>query len=380
MPDYDPNLRRDTPLALKLAERIRTHGPLTMHEYMDACLNDPEHGYYRTRSAIGRDGDFITAPEIGQVFGELIGLWCAVVWQQMGSPARVELVELGAGRGTLLADALRATKVLPAFRDAVSVHILDRNPALIDQQKAALAASGVDIAWHASMRDLPRNVPAIWITNEFLDTVPVNQYERRGDAWISRTVALDADGRLALLPQPSDWHLFRAGDLPAYPVARTWRDGDICESQSWDTAFVGNLFACAGSAPFAALFIDYGYTEAQGADTLQAVRAHRFEHILTSPGEADLSCHVDFASFAHAIREPIGTGSELAVDGPVTQSEFLGRLGITERTSRLMAANPAKANALETATARLMAPQGMGTRFKAMGVRSTTLDQLPGFT
>ncbi len=379
MMDYDPTLRRDTPLAHKLADHIRADGALTMHEYMDACLGDPEHGYYRTNIAIGRDGDFITAPEIGQVFGELIGLWCAVVWQQMGSPSRVALVELGAGRGTLLTDALRAAKVLPAFRDAVSVHILDRNPALIGQQKAALASSGVAAEWHAAMRDLPRDVPAIWIANEFLDTVPANQYERRGDGWISRTVGLDADGRLALLPQPPDWHTFRAGDLPAHPVARTWRDGDIYESQSWDTSFVGNLFACAGTAPFAALFVDYGYVEPDGTDTLQAVRAHKFEHILTSPGEADLSCHVDFASFSDAIREPIGSGAALAVDGPVTQAEFLGRLGIVERTSRLMAANPAKANALEMATARLMAPQGMGTRFKVIGVRSAGLAELPGF-
>lgn len=379
MSDYDPSLRRDTPLARKLTARIRADGPLTMHEYMNACLNDPDYGYYRTQKAIGREGDFVTAPEISQVFGELIGLWCAVVWQQMGSPNRVNLVELGAGRGTLMADALRATKVLPAFRAAVSVHILDRNPALIEQQKATLAASGVPIAWYASMQDLPRNVPAIWIANEFLDTVPANQFERYGDTWSSRTVGLDSNGRLALLPQPSGWFLLHAADLPEHPVARAWRNGDIYESQSWDMPFIGDLLASAGSTPFAALFIDYGYAETDGTDTLQAVRAHRFEHILTSPGEADLSCHVNFAAFAHAIRDPVSPGADLAVDGPVTQAEFLGSLGIAERTSRLMASNATMANTLEMATARLMAPQGMGTRFKAMGVRSAGLPEMPGF-
>ena len=372
---YDADLRRDTQLARKLIARIRADGPLTMHEYMDACLNDAEYGYYRTRTAIGRAGDFITAPEISQVFGELIGLWCAVVWQQMGSPARVNLIELGAGRGTLLVDALRAARVLPQFREAVRVHILDQNPVLIEMQQSALAASGFDVTWHAALDALPNDAPSIWVANEFLDTVPVNQFERRNGGWVSRAVGVDAAGRLAMVLPPADWHTFADTELPS-PSARSTEG--FFESQDWHWRVSSGLRHGARHHALAALFIDYGYVGGAAIDTLQAVREHRAEHILTSPGEADLSCHVDFNSFAEDILTDID-GAALAIDGPTTQAEFLGRLGIMERASRLMAANPAKANALEMGVARLMAPQGMGTRFKAIGVRSAALPPLPGF-
>jgi NADH dehydrogenase [ubiquinone] 1 alpha subcomplex assembly factor 7 len=340
---YDAGLRRDTPLARKLIARIRTEGPITVAAYMDACLNDAEHGYYRHQRAIGRDGDFITAPEVSQVFGELIGLWCAVVWQQMGSPARVNVIELGAGRGTLLADALRAVHIMPAFRKALTVQIVDANPALVAQQQATLAACGVPVAWHGTLDNLPSDAPSIWIANEFLDTLPVEQRLANG----VRRVGLDADGRLA----------FVDADAPV-----------IGETQDFGT--IAAALASQTQRPLAALFIDYGYVGAAHADTLQAVRGHAFEHALASPGEADLSVHVAFDAFAAAVG--------LATDGPTTQAEFLGRLGIMERASKLMSANPAKANALEMGVARLMQPAGMGTRFLALGVRSPGLPPLPG--
>ena len=346
---YDPALRRDTTLARKLIACMRASGPITVADYMDACLNDPEHGYYRTREAIGRRGDFITAPEISQVFGELIGLWCAVVWQQMGAPARVNLIELGGGRGTLLADALRAVRLLPAFRAALSVHILDANPVLITQQKVALAGSSVPVTWHTSLDALPSEAPSIWIANEFLDTLPVAQNVAAPDGTnVPRRVGLDAAGQLAFLDPPS---------------------ATVQETQNV-SALAMALRGRAQNALLAALFIDYGFTGAACADTLQAVRNHAFEHALTSPGEADLSCHVAFDAFAAA------TG--LPCDGPTSQAEFLGCLGIMERASKLMAANPDKANALEMGVARLMAPGGMGTRFLALGVRSSGLPPLPG--
>ncbi len=377
---YDPELRRDTPLARKLVERIRTDGPMAVHDYMDACLNDPECGYYRTRTAIGRTGDFITAPEISQVFGELIGLWCAVVWQQMGQPQRFNLIELGAGRGTLLADVLRAVRLVPGFREAVSVHIVDANPVLIEMQKAALKASGVAATWHATLDTLPADAPSIWVANEFLDTVPVEQWERRGGRWHVRAVGVDAAGRLAFVPAPREW-LQCASDamLPAHGRAATWADGDVYEHQHWAAAILQWVQRLAGTMSLAALLIDYGYTGFAKIDSLQAVREHRPEHVLTSPGEADLSCQVDFEDFALMTAQPMNRHVPLAVDGPVTQSEFLGALGIMERASRLMAKNPGQANMLEMGVARLMAPHGMGTRFKAIGVRSPHLPPLPGF-
>jgi NADH dehydrogenase [ubiquinone] 1 alpha subcomplex assembly factor 7 len=345
----NPEARRDTALGRKLAARIKTAGPITVADYMNACLNDPEHGYYRTRPAIGLGGDFVTAPEMSQVFGELIGLWCAVVWQQMGAPQRVNLIELGAGRGSLLADGLRAARVVPAFRAAVAVHILDSNPTLIVQQREALAGCGVPLVWHATLDALPSDAPSIWIANEFLDTLPVAQSVRTaagGEA--VRRVGLDAAGQLT----------FVGSDCPI-----------VLEVQDF-SALIAALRA-RSAHPLAALFIDYGYSGGASGDTLQAVRNHAFEHVLTSPGEADISAHVDFAAFAAALPLP--------VDGPTSQSEFLGRLGIMERASKLMAANPTQANTLEMGVARLMQPAGMGTRFRVLGVRSPQLPPLPGF-
>ncbi len=375
---YDPDLRRDTPLARKLIARIHADGPMTVHDYMDACLNDAEFGYYRTRTAIGQAGDFITAPEISQVFGELVGLWCAVVWQQMGAPSRFDLVELGAGRGTLLADALRAARIVPGFRDALSLHILDQNPVLIEQQRAVLTAAGMACRWHTTLETLPADAPSIWVANEFLDTVPVHQYVRRDGRWHSRAIGLDATGQLSFVAAPEDWHVFTDAELPSHASTHERKSGEIHESQFWDTTILQSMLQPA--RPFAALFIDYGYTGPSTTETLQAVREHRAEDVLTSPGEADVSCHVDFANFADCVRAPAHIDGSFATDGPVSQAEFLGQLGIVERASRLMAANPDKANSLETGIARLMAPQGMGTRFKAIGVRSAGLPSLPGFT
>ena len=379
-PAYDPALRRDTPLARRLIAHIQRDGPIPVHEYMDACLNDPEHGYYRTRVAIGRSGDFITAPEISQVFGELIGLWCAVVWQQMGSPARVNLIELGAGRGTLMADALRAARLVPGFRAAVSVHILDRNPVLIEVQRKVLAESGVPLAWYEALDALPNDAPSIWVGNEFLDTMAVMQYEKRNAHWALRMIGLDANRQLDFIAVPEKSKIV-GGDSELFDPAFMdgWNDGAFYEDQITGGIEWALLFR-AMSMPLAALLIDYGYVEGAKIETLQAVRGHRPEHVLTSPGEADLSCLVDFGNVAFRL-EALRKGlPSFATDGPVTQSEFLGQLGIMERASKLMAANPAKANEIEMGVARLMAPQGMGTRFLALGVRSPGLPPLPGLS
>ena len=382
-PLYDPALRRDTPLARKLIARIGRDGPIDTYDYMDACLNDPEYGYYRTRIAIGRDGDFITAPEISQVFGELIGLWCAVVWQQMGSPQKVNLIELGAGRGTLLADALRALRLVPGFRAAVSVHVLDSNPVLIDLQRKALAKCGVPVAWYGTTDALPSDAASIWVGNEFLDAVPAHQRERRKGLWYVRAIGLDSAGRLAFVTEPNIEFAFSDDDVPGLPIQHSALNGDIRAMATYEFHILHAMRVRSALAPSAALFIDYGYAGAGRIDTLQAVRGHRPEHVLTSPGEADLSCLVSFDELAHDARLPLNPryscGINFTTDGPVTQSEFLGQLGIVERASKLMAANPAKANEIEMGVARLMAPQGMGTRFLALGVRSPGLPPLPGF-
>jgi SAM-dependent MidA family methyltransferase len=356
-----------TPLAAGLAARIAREGPIGVADYMQACLHHPVHGYYRQRDAIGRAGDFITAPEISQTFGELIGLWCAVAWQQMGEPARLRLIELGPGRGTLMRDALRAARAAPAFRRALEVHLVETNAALAAQQRALLQDMDVPVAWSEDVDVATCAAPAIVLANEFLDTLPVAQWVYRSSGWHLRSVGIDGEDRLAFVDGAPDPALH----LPA-EIEGAARAGDIFETREAALRTLGETLASLG-APLAAIFIDYGHVAPALGDTLQAVRAHAYDDPLAAPGEADLTAQVDFSSVAAAMAR-----AGLACDGPVTQAEFLGALGIAERGSVLMQANPAKAAAIEGEIARLMAPGGMGTRFHAIGVRSKHLPVLPG--
>ncbi len=363
---YDPEERRQTPLALKLRERIQREGALPVHAYMDACLNDSDHGYYRARMAIGAAGDFVTAPEISQVFGELVGLWAAVVWQQMGAPSPFNLVELGPGRGTMMADALRATRRVPGFADAVRVKLVEPSPVLAQTQRQTLAAASVNTQWRDDLASINAG-PTVMIANEILDVVPVDQLVRSEKGWQRRCVDVDAAGRLVFSTCP----LASPPVLPA--IAQQASAGDVVELRDL-SSLAQSVTRLAADGPFAGLFIDYGHAASALGDTLQAVRAHRHEHLLTSPGEADLTAYVDFAAAASAFAA-VG----LVVEPVVTQAELLGRLGIVERASQLMAANPSRAAEIEMAVARLMAPQGMGTRFKAMAIKVPGLPPLPGF-
>jgi NADH dehydrogenase [ubiquinone] 1 alpha subcomplex assembly factor 7 len=359
----------DTPLARKLKARIARDGPIGVADYMKACLGDPEHGYYRRRPAIGAAGDFVTAPEISQVFGELIGLWCAVVWQQMGSPRRINLIELGPGRGTLMRDALRATRIVPGFRDALSVHLVDSNATLRERQAQALADAGVPLAFHEDALDVRvPDGPTLLVANEFLDALPVDQFVFTAGRWYPRAVTV-SDDRFQLVPD-----LAAAPASPAVPHGLTPQEGDIFEVCADHTLYVQALLATqAGRGPLAALFIDYGHASTGFGDTLQGVAGQAHVSPFHAPGDTDLSAQVDFQHFAEAC-----SGAGLAVDGPLPQGEFLGRLGVIERASRLMGANPAEAAKIEAGVARLIAPAGMGSHFLALGVRSAALAPLPG--
>ncbi len=357
-----------TPLGEELVARIKREGPISVAAYIEACLYDPAHGYYRKRDAIGRSGDFITAPEISQVFGELIGLWCAVVWRQMGEPGTLRLVELGPGRGTLMRDALRAARALPPFRAALHVHLVETNTSLAAQQRATLADADVPLTWSTDLDAATCGGPVIIIANEFLDTLPIAQWVRHDGHWRKRCVGLGGEGRLAFVDGASD------PDVRLPPaIAESAREGDILETRAAALARWSETLAALGT-PLAALFIDYGHVAPSLGDTLQAVRMHRYDDPLAAPGEADLTAQVDFSAVTAAMQR-----CGLACDGPVTQAEFLGALGIAERASLLMATNPAKAAGIEGDIARLMAPGGMGTRFHATGVRSRELAALPGF-
>lgn len=374
---YDPDARRDTPLALKLKERIRRDGPITIAEYMQACLTDPEHGYYVNKQAIGAKGDFITAPEISQVFGELVGLWSAIVWQQMGSPARFNLVELGPGRGTMMRDALRATRIVPGFLEASDVHLIESNEALIAQQQEAVCELAPSARWHSDYAAaigpggaIPAG-PTIVIANEFLDTQPIAQFIYQNGNWHERAVGLDANGQLVFAILEKVDEVFKPILGPDYVP----EEGHIHE-RNGDLTMFGSVIlpSLVDAGPFACLCIDYGHASTGYGDTLQAVEQHRHVSPLLAPGESDLSAQVDF-ELLRWNKHP----GRIAIDGPVTQAEFLGSLGIMERASRLMSANPLRAGEIEMGIVRLMAVPGMGDRFKAIGMRSAGLPTLPGF-
>lgn len=370
---YDSNARRDTPLARAFHARLKREGWMGVGEYVWNCLDDKTHGYYRNRPAIGANADFITAPEISQVFGELIGLWCAVVWQQMGCPKPFRLIEIGPGRGTMICDALRAMRVVSGLLEAVTLVLIDVDRALIKTQQATLAGTPVNLEWLASLDDLRPGGATAVLANEYLDTRGILQYVLKNGAVYERTVELDGEGRLVFGHKSAPEHFDMPRLLQEFGDVK---DGTIFEAQP-NHEPTATLKRLAIHGQLAALFIDYGDAGPQdvsAGDTLQAVRQHRYEHPLTSPGEADLSTQVNFTPFA---RNALDLG--LTVDGPTTQAEFLGRLGIVERASKLMAANPALAGDIETGVARLMAGNGMGTRFKVIGIRSPDVPPLPGF-
>jgi SAM-dependent MidA family methyltransferase len=357
-------------LLAELTARIRREGPLSVEAYMESCLSHPLYGYYRKAQAIGTAGDFVTAPEISQVFGELIGLWCAVTWDAMGRPSPLRLVELGPGRGTLMRDALRAAKAAPGFLAAVSVHLVEIGRTLRRLQRETLALGGVGggskVAWHEAVEQVPPG-PAIVVANEFLDALPIRQLVHDNGVWRERVVALRPDGRLQLVAGPAA--PLTGGAARSLAGAS---QGAIVELRPGEERLLAALAARA--SPLTALCIDYGPAEATFGDTLQAVRGHAYADPLLAPGAADLTAHVQFAPLLER-----ACAAGLAVSGPLTQAELLGRLGIVERTARLMAANPTRAGEIEAGTQRLMSPGGMGQLFKAVAFRSPGLPAPSGF-
>jgi SAM-dependent MidA family methyltransferase len=369
MPSDRPDAAPGT-LIERIRDAIRRNGPMPVDQYMQMCLGDPYEGYWQRDGTIGAAGDFITAPEISQVFGELVGLWATLAWQAMGRPEAVHLVELGPGRGTLMADALRAVRAVPGFLAAARVHLVEVSAPLRATQAATLSKSRVSPRWHGHVRDVPSG-PAIVIANEFLDALPVRQLVlAAGGAWRERVVALADDG-CGLAFGLGDVVPYAGGDVRAGVGEAV--DGAVIELRAGEDELFATLVARA-PAPVAALFIDYGPDGRASGDTLQAVRRHAFADPLAAPGAADLTAHVHFAPLADKAR-----AAGFAADGPMPQAVFLGRLGAAERAARLMAANPARAGEIEAAVQRLVSPTGMGQLFKVLAVRSAELPPVPPF-
>ncbi len=357
-----------TPLARRIAALIAADGPMRVSDFMHHALYDRTHGYYCTRPALGAAGDFITAPEVSQVFGELLGLWCVQSWLDMGAPARVELIELGPGRGVLMADALRAAcRAAPEFRAAAAVTLVEINPWLRAAQGERLAAVH-PVSWAPRLEEAPQG-PSLIVANEFLDCLAIRQFVRTPGGWRERLVGLDAAGELAFglaaTPTPE-------GMIPA--ALRGSPPGSLVEVTPGLQNIAALLQARFALAPGRALFIDYGASTPSPGDTLQAMRAHTRRHPLEAPGETDLTAHVDFAALAAHAR-----AAGLAVAGPVTQGAFLGELGVAQRGAALARANPGRRGEILAGVSRLTDADGMGVLFKAICLSSPGLAPAAGF-
>lgn len=352
-----------TPLLAELRELIAAEGPIDVARYMALALGHPRYGYYMTRDPLGAGGDFTTAPEISQMFGEMIGLWVAETWRLMGEPGTVRLVELGPGRGTLMADALRAARAVPGFRDAIDVHLVETSPVLSGIQRTTLATCGRPVAWHARVEDVPGG-PAIVIANEFLDALPIRQFERREKGWHERLVGLGPDGALVLGLAPDPEPALPPGGDPGSVL-------EVGEAAGAVAQLLAERLVREGGA---ALFVDYGHDRPGYGDTLQAVRRHAFADPLANPGEADLTAHVDLAALG---RVAVQAGA--LAHGTVTQGAFLSDLGIAVRAERLRrAAGPDGGSTIDAALARLVESDQMGRLFKVMALSHPDLAALPG--
>lgn len=339
--------------------------------YMELCLMHPEHGYYVSRDPLGREGDFTTSPEISQMFGELLGLWSASVWKSMGSPSELRLVELGPGRGTMMADALRAMRVVPALYQTLSVHLVEINPLLRERQHETLS-NAHNISWHDNIDDVPEG-PAIILANEYFDVLPIHQAVRSESGWRERVVELDTNDELTFGEAAEPIPRFEVL-LP--PAVRTAPVGAVFEWRP--DVEIMKIASRVREQDGAALIIDYGHPRSEVGDTLQAIARHNFADPLEAPGWADVTAHVDFQALAHA-----ATDVGARVHGAVTQGEFLRRLGIETRAATLMAkASPEIAEDIVGALQRLTAGGrgDMGSMFKVLGVSAPHLTSLPGLS
>jgi SAM-dependent MidA family methyltransferase len=336
---------------------------------MTISLLDPKEGYYATRDPLGAGGDFTTAPEISQMFGEMIGLWLLQAWSDQGCPQHPRLVELGPGRGTLIADILRTAKVAPEFLAELEVVLVEASPALQQVQADKLRGCGADIAWQTQFDDSLADRPLFLVANEFFDALPVRQYVKTDRGWCERMVTvLNDELRFALAPVPTPSALVPPGRENA-------PDGGVCEASPASTALAEEIARIIAAKGGAGLIIDYGYAEVAGfSETLQAVSGHRFADALAEPGEDDLSAHVDFAALAQARRR-----GGAAVFGPLTQGALLANIGIAERAEQLMKSNPENAADLLSATERLIGNDQMGKLFKALAFLPAAISDVAGF-
>ena len=348
-----------------LRQKIRESGPMRLDEYMALCLSHPEHGYYMTRDPFGASGDFTTAPEISQLFGEMIGAWLADLWIRSGRPNPFTLLECGPGRGTLMADILRATKAVPGFNDAAQVALMEISPVLMAAQKAALHRYAP--YWIGDISQVNPASPVFLIANEFLDALPVRQFVKRGVFWRERAVSLGANDAFEFVEISADDF-----DTSGFPDGA---EGAIFETSPCLNQYMKCVLDLLKKQKAASLFIDYGHVKTACGETVQAMKNHRYAGIFDTPGSIDLTAHVDFENIVRMAKK-----DGLAVHGPITQRDFLRSLGIEQRAHLLCAgADRAQIEAIQSGLSRLIDTDKMGILFKVVALCHDALPAPEGF-
>ena len=357
-------------LADRLKDRIREAGPISVAEYMTICLLDPVQGYYPTRDPLGADGDFITAPEISQMFGEVIGLWCVQSWIDLGRPDALHLIEYGPGRGIMMSDMLRSASLDAGFKSAVNVWLIEASAALEAVQGRTLGSAGVPVQWVKRLEDVPEG-PSLVIGNEFLDCLPIQQLICTDpfagkDGWAERRVGLDADERFCFVKINVPAAAGLTEKLPTGASAA--RTGDLLETCPAAAQIIDGLAQRFKQAPGRALFIDYGPDETEFSDTLQALKRHEKVGVFSDPGNTDLTARVDFAALSE-----IAAAADLTASAAVPQREFLSKLGLEMRAVALIRAKPDAKPVIARQLHRLTDDAEMGQLFKAICLSSNGL-------
>jgi len=365
-----------TDLNKHLIKLIKLHGPITVSSYMTEALTNPKYGYYINQNPFGSSGDFITAPEVSQMFGELIGLWFADVWLKMGEPFKVHLIEFGPGNGTLMADFLRVLYLLPDFLDGIELHFVEASPQLIDIQKEKFNKFNGKTSWHETVKSAlsaaeDDDATTFIVANEFFDALPIRQFQKGDLGWHERMVSVNENGD-GLIPVLSP---FPVHDVKLPTRLKEADIHSIIEMSPMSDYITGLVVEHIKKYSGVALFIDYGYTKYRTGETLQAIEKHKYAHIFEKPGYADLSAHVNFRKMIEIIKQ-----ADLKALGPVYQGNFLNDIGIEERFNTLTKeARPQQIKDIVSSLNRLVAPDEMGTLFKVIGMISDTKIDVAGF-
>ncbi len=348
---------------------IQQHGPITIERYMDLALMHPQFGYYQRSEPFGASGDFITSPDISQMFGELIGLWCVDCWSKLGCPQQFTLCEIGPGRGTLMQDALRSSKIVPEFQKAAQITLIEQSARLQKQQQQAL--QNHNVTWLSSVQELPVQMPLIVFGNELLDALPIRQFVIKNKKWLERRVALNGDAFEFCEGEISDTEM-----LEQLPPCSEFEEGDIYELNPLAREIISHLSQQVAQQKGYALFIDYGPEDIETGDSFQAIKSHKYVNPLENPGTSDLTSHVRFAQLSKLAQQ-----GGCKVSATTSQGRFLERLGIEARAMILSRnADESQKQKIAADLRRLVSSEEMGTLFKAFSFHAQESEPPAGFT